>query len=115
MGTMQSMEMTDEESYDAPTPIAMPTKAQYPYGLCLSLTNAEIEKLGIDPDEAVVGGVFHLEGLARITSVSCTEGPDGTCCRIEAQIEDMGVITSDADQAGDAPAPKPTMSRLYKS
>ncbi len=110
MTGMVSMEMDDESMNDAPMPIPMATKASFPYGLQIALTDSELEKLGVDVTEATVGGVFHIEGLARITSLSMTDGPNGQCCRLEAQIEDLAVL------GGDEPAPdaKPRTS-LYKS
>ncbi len=102
---MQSMELDDESKLDAPMPIAMPNKPDYPYGLRICLTDDEIEKLGIDPTDATVGGTFMLQGLARVTSVSCNDGPDGKCYRIEAQIEDMGILGGDDEDV--KPADKP--------
>ncbi len=93
---MKSMELDDEEKIDAPMPI--PTeKPDYPWGLRISLTQAELDKLNLDPDDAVVGGIFHLFGMARITYVSQSEDENGSCCRIEAQIESLGVESEDEE------------------
>lgn len=88
---MTSMELDDEEKFDARMPIAMPEKPQYPYGLRICLTEAEFQKLKIDPSEAEVGGTFYLEGCARITSVNKNESDDGEKVRVEAQIEDLSI------------------------
>jgi len=95
MISMVSLELTDDEKYDSSSPIPMPDKPDYPYGMKICLTDAEIEKLGIDPAEATVGGKFMMQGLACITSVSCNDGPDGKCWRLEAQIEDLGILGED--------------------
>jgi hypothetical protein len=95
--TMQSMEMTDDEKLDAPTPIAMPEKPEFPYGLRISLTEAEFKKLKLEGSDAEVGGIFHGHFLARVTSVSKTDGPDGPCCRVEAQIEDLSIESEDVE------------------
>lgn len=95
MIAMQSMELDDEAKTDAPSPIPMATKPDFPYGLRICLTSDEIEKLGIDPEDAAVGGTFMLQGLARVSSVSCDKRDDKTCWRIEAQIEDLGILGSD--------------------
>jgi hypothetical protein len=92
---MVSLELDDEAKTDAPMPMPMADKPDYPYGTRICLTDAEIDKLGIDPAEATVGGTFMMQGLARVTSVSCNDGPDGKCWRIEAQIEDMGILGQD--------------------
>jgi hypothetical protein len=99
MTQMASMELDDDAAMDAPQPIPMANKPSYPYGLCICLTADEVEKLGIDPGDAMVGGIFHFEALAKITSVTLTdsEHADGPQCRIEAQITDMGVLSADDD------------------
>ena len=116
---MISMAMDDEAISDAPTPIAIPDmdKPRFPYGLCISLTDDELDKLGIDVSEAKVGGVFHLEGLARITSVSLRDGEGGPCCRLEAQIEDLAVLGGDEpDQAETSlPTKRGGLRGMYKS
>lgn len=100
---MTSMEMDDEAVLDAPTPIPMADKPSFPYGLRICLTDDELTKLRLDPSDAEVGGTFMLQGLARVTSISCNDGPDGKCWRIEAQIENLGVLgQDDGDEAGAA-------------
>jgi hypothetical protein len=101
MRVMHSMELDDEEKLDALMPLPMPEKPEYPYGLRISLTEAEFKKLDLDADDAVVGGIFHLHGLARITSVNITDGPNGKCCRVEAQIEDLDIESEDDENEED--------------
>ena len=92
---MVSLELDDDGKLDTPMPMPMADKPDYPVGLHICLTSAEIAKLEIDPTEATVGGTFMMQGLARITSVSCNDGPDGKCWRIEAQLTDMGILNAD--------------------
>lgn len=94
---MHSMELADEDKLDTLMPIAMPDKPDFPYGLRITLTEKELEKLDLDIGDASVGGVFHLHGLARITSVSCEQREGHDCCRIEAQIEDLAIESEDAE------------------
>ena len=95
---MVDMEMDDESKIDAVMPIAMPTKPDYPYGLRISLTEKELEKLGLDASEAFVGGTIHITGaMGEITSVSENDNGDGKCCRIEIQIQKMSVESEDAE------------------
>ena len=97
---MVDMELDDESKLDAPMPIAMNSKPDYPYGLRISLTNREMKKLDLDPDYAEVGGIVHLSAMARITSVSHnTNGPDGYNCCVELQIEDLAVHSEDKENA----------------
>ena len=92
MRVMRSMELSDESNLDAVTPIPMPNKPDYPYGLRITLTNEELDKLDLDHEDAEVGGLVHLFAMARITSVSQNEDTAGDkCCRIELQIESLGV------------------------
>ena len=88
---MTSMELDDEDSLDACCPMPMPCKPDYPYGLKITLTDKELEKLKIDHADAFVGGTFHGHFMARITSVSADEGSDGKHSRLEAQIEDLSI------------------------
>jgi hypothetical protein len=94
---MKSMELDDEDKLDAVMPIPMPTKPDFPYGLQICLTEAEFAKLDIDPSEAEVGGIFHGHFLARITSVSENDSPNGKCVRVEAQIEDLAIESEDLE------------------
>jgi len=106
---MTSMEMDDDDKLDAAMPIAMPERPDYPYGLRICLTEKELEKLGLDCEEAVEGGIFHGHFLARICCVTKTDQNGDKSCRIEAQIEDLAIESEDAenevDEANeDAPA-----------
>ena len=93
------MELDDDAKMDTVTPYPMPTKPDFPYGLRISLTEKEFEKLGIDEKSAEVGGIFHLHAMARITSVSENKNEDGSvCCRVEAQIENMSIDSFDDNE-----------------
>jgi len=93
---MRSMELDDEQKHDAVMPIPA-DKPDYPYGLRIALTHVEMEKLGLDPSCAVVGGMFHGHFMARITSVSAEDREGSSCCRIEAQIEDLAIECEDEE------------------
>ena len=113
MVPMVSMELDDDEITDTVLPI--PTDApRYPYGLCITLTKAEFDKLGIDPSVAQVGGLVQLNALARITSYSCNETQNGEDCRCELQIEDLGIPSDDEEAEGEAPAPVAQKKSLYR-
>jgi hypothetical protein len=103
---MVSMARTPAEAkaeaakYDAPsisTAVSVPT---YPYGLCISLDEEILAKLGMQGDLPEIGEVMQFTALAKVTSASMNERekPDGSkeqCCRIELQITDMGVPAPD--------------------
>ena len=118
MIVMQSMELDDDEKLDTVMPIPMADAPEYPYGLKICLTQAEFEKLGLDPSEAIVGGIVHLHALARVTSYSCNQTEGGEDCRCELQITDMAVESEDEENEAADMASKPLITRaksLYKS
>src|ERR1035437_9718566 len=94
---MTSMELDDEEKLDAYCPMPMPTKPDYPYGLRITLTDKELDKLKIDPADAVVRGIFHGHFKARVTSLSADENSGGKTCRMEAQIEAIAIESEDEE------------------
>lgn len=90
------------DKYDMPatvSPVAsVPT---YPYGLCISLDEETLGKLGMDGELPAVGEVMQFTAMAKVTSASQSEhersdGSKEQCCRIELQITDMGVPAGDA-------------------
>lgn len=97
LNPMVSMEMDDESILDAAMPIPMPERQRFPYGLRICLTDKEMDKMELDIGDAVVGGMVHLHAMARITSVSQNDTPDGKCGRVELQIEDMCVESEDEE------------------
>ena len=101
MRVMNSMELDDEDKLDTAMPIAMWNKPDYPYGLRITLTDKELQKLDLDHADAEVGGTIHGFFMARITSVSENEVNGGEkCCRIELQIENLGIESEDAENEG---------------
>lgn len=66
----------------------MPMGPEFPYGLRICLTDAELSKLEMSGD-CEIGDMIDLRCFARVTSVSKNEGQDGPTCRVELQIENM--------------------------
>jgi hypothetical protein len=113
MRHLTSMELDDEQKLDMAMPIPMSRKPDYPCGLCLSLTEKDFEKLGLDPKEAEIGGLVHLFAMARVTSVSHRQSASGDkCCRVELQIEDMSIESEDDEVEEDEDDTK-VKSRRY--
>lgn len=100
MRKMVSMELDDEDKLDGRQPIPMPNKPDYPYGLRISLTHSELEKLGLEPD-CDVGDTVHMVAMGRVTSISISEGEDNSNCRVEIQIEKLAVEDEDHETGGD--------------
>lgn len=76
----------DEAEKDASPIVDASNEPKYPYGLAISLTEKELEKLGVDYTDWTVGDHFHLHALAKITSISLNQMQDGSCCRVGLQI-----------------------------
>ena len=89
------MELTDEEKLDQRLPIPMSKKPDFPCGLMICLTEKELSKMGLDPEDAEIGGLVHLFAMARVTSVSHRENDGEKLCRVEMQIEDLGIESED--------------------
>ena len=93
----------------------MPSFSQnpYPYGLCITLCNEELEKLGLDPEDCEIGDLLEIHALAKVTSVSSNdrEGQDGPCHRVEMTLTHFA--DEDADDAEDSNK-KPGLRGLYK-
>jgi hypothetical protein len=98
----------------APMPAdAKPSVAVYPYGLCISLEDEQLEKLGLDGELPSVGDMLHIAGMAKVTSASENEREmsDGTkqkCRRIELQFTHLA--TENEDEEGEQEARR---SRFY--
>ncbi len=85
---MQSMELDDEDKLDQAMPMPM-DRPEFPCGLRICLLERDLEKLGLDHRDAVIGGVFHGHFMARVTHLS--EG------RVEAQIEMLSIESEDEE------------------
>ena len=99
---MRSMELDDEEKLDTVLPMPM-DKPDFPCGLRISLSEKELDKLGLDaPTVEHVGGVVHGHFLGRVTSVSMDQRDGENCCRVEIQIEDLDIESEDEEnEAGE--------------
>lgn len=87
---MTDMSVTPEQvpSDNLAAPITMDEQAHYPYGLCISLTEKEMDKLGLMPD-CEVGHVIEFHAMARVMAISASASEHSSTCRIELQIENM--------------------------
>lgn len=97
MRPMTSLELDDEEQHDF-MPAAMEDRSDFPYGMRICLTHVEVSKLGIDPADATKDAVFHFEASARIISASHGVTDGAAHCRIEAQIENMHILSADEEE-----------------
>lgn len=89
---MVSMELDDEDKMDTAIMVSgKEVQPDYPYGLRISLTEDELSKLKLDAKDAGVGDYLNLKIRACVKSISSHKADDGECCRVELQIEEMGM------------------------
>lgn len=86
-------------------------RPRYPYGLSIYLTDAELDKLGMDKDVGV-GDMMHIHAMSKVTSVSMNDTEGGQTCRIELQITHMCGEDEDDEDTEATPADK-RRARLY--
>lgn len=91
--------------------ILNPSPPKYPYGLCISLCNDELEKLDVDGTDCEVGDMLHLHCLAQVTSTSTNDFGDGPHSRIELQIKFIEVESEDDENKEED---KKVTSKLYR-
>ena len=88
-GKLVSMELDDDDKIDRAIP-EMSSKPDFPWGLRVSLTEKELEKLDLDCD-CDVGDTIDLRAVAVVTSVSKSKMDDGKeTVRVELQIQELG-------------------------
>ena len=70
---MVSMELDDEDKLDTIQPYPMPTKPDFPYGLKISLTEKELEKLKLEADCGIGDSIdFMCHGVVTCVSKNDT-------------------------------------------
>ena len=106
MDKMIDMALSDKESADMVSPATAPTKPKgprYPYGLCVSLDNESMKKLGLSTTELPdIGDMIHFMAMATVTSVSSNKVEGGEdCCRVELQITHMSFEDENREEPGE--------------
>jgi hypothetical protein len=121
MYAMVDMAQAAEDNDDGPSAaVDAPTRPRYPYGLRISLTHEELEKMGIETADAFVGGICHLHARGKITSISNNEvenqeGEAKQDCRIEIQIVALSIESEDEENEMVEADPIMGMRRIYKT
>lgn len=87
---MIDMALTPEEKVEMAGYSPVNSVPDYSYGLCLSLCDEDLEKLGLD-DDVSVGDVLQIYALAKVTSVSERETNGEADRRVELQITNLGL------------------------
>lgn len=92
------MALKPSEQKDSCSPCVDFPSSMYPYGLCISFGNEQLEKLKLDAT-CEVGDLLHMFCLAKVTSVSKNDTTEGTQNRIELQITAIAMESEDAENA----------------
>lgn len=95
-----------------------PAVPVYPYGLCISFSQDELDKLKIEGG-CSVGDMIHLCAMARVTSCSESEmetadGEKKRNCRVELQITHLATENEDEESAREE-ATEQRRGRFYGS
>ena len=114
ISNLVDMKRTPPEVSDSP---AMPMGSDYPYGLCISLCEDELEKLGFQQDELKVGDMVHLHAMATVTSTASNESTTGASFRAELQITHINALEDETEEDDIEEAKMSStakISKLYK-
>jgi hypothetical protein len=110
---MVDMAKSPAEQAESCMPCDPATQPIYPYGLCLSLGQDELDKLGLEDEGVEVGDMLHLFALCKVTSISKNDTASGKTTRIELQITHIAEENEDAENDEvDAEMPE-RRSKLY--
>lgn len=116
---MVDMKKSPAEKAEDSCPTPIDRQPDYPYGLCISLCDDELEKLDLDVSDVEPGDMLHLHCLATVTSKSeRTDIPAGPSCRVELQITHVSIPESEDEENRDADksmTPAKKMSKLYSA
>lgn len=88
------LELSDDDKLDMALPCGpgeKPKGPDYPWGLRISLTEKELEKLDLDVKDADVGDLIDMRAFGVITCISQNDGDGGKCCRVEIQIQKLAI------------------------
>ena len=85
----------DEDEYESEGMAMEPEPPEYPYGLCLSLEQEELDKLGFSPNST--GQVVKVTAMAKVVSVNQTDDEEyGVSKSVRLQITDMEIADQSA-------------------
>lgn len=109
-------EELEEEKREYASPLSSHAMPIYPYGLCISLGNDELEKLNLD-GSCEAGDMLYMDCIAKVTSCSSTDTTEGVKRRIELQITHIAIESPEEEEAeGHAlPQRKIDYGKFYKS
>lgn len=96
MADMRRTEAEKEEAAEAAIPTAA-SMEDYPWGLRICLTEAELAKIGFESGELEVGDMVHLHCFATVTSCSENSTDQGKTCRVEMTLTHISAEDEDEE------------------
>lgn len=96
MGKMTHMERNREEETKVPS--LGSHGSDYPYGLCISFSSEELEKLGLSHEDFDVDDIIHLAAFGKVTSVSHSKNSDNENSRIEVQLTHLNLLENESEE-----------------
>ena len=111
MNGMTDMAKSEEDVAKDSSPLMM-SENKYPYGLRISLSQDDLEKLGVDHADFEIGDVFPLDILAKVVSKSAneTEGGEENCC-VSLQITHISAEEEETDEEEEAEDDEPSLEK----
>jgi hypothetical protein len=99
---LKSMKMSpaEQKEYAQPSLVTGPDAPSYPWGLCLTVDDDALEKLGL-PALPTVGQTMMLMASVEVKSVSASQRGDELYRSLELQITDMALEPSAAAKKQD--------------
>jgi hypothetical protein len=114
MVDMAYTEQEKQEAADSGCALSPEFQPKYPYGLCISMDEQSMDKIGLDLDGVNIGDMLHLHCLARLTSMSMNESDSGRKGRIELQITHISAEDEDDENEEEEAKPRKQLSSLYR-
>lgn len=100
-------------SYSSSAIVGLGNINVYPYGLCISLCQEDLDKLDMEGDMDV-GDLIDLRAIGKVTSVNKRDTENGADCRVEIQLTHIA-IEDEEDEEEEAPVKyKLGRNRPYK-
>jgi hypothetical protein len=82
-------------------PPAISEMPDIPPGLCICLTEKELEKLGIETEDCDVGDMIHISGMCKLTSKRIEDTGDGVKMRFEMGFVFMAAEDEEREEPGE--------------
>lgn len=92
---------TEEEKAEKFSGMPEESAPEFPYGLCLTLDECTLAKLGLDEEDPEIGDMIDLRAFGRVTALrkDARDGEAHSC--VEIQITHLAVEDEDREEPGE--------------